>query len=171
MTTPESVIPPGAARLGAIAALDAIVLREVDWKVNDVSAEGGDIDLEAEYNVFHGRAGARLRFQVRSRVTGKRGTTEVFRSVLVHEAYFSLPDGAQATDGELESFGSFTVFFMVFPYIRQFVHLLTGNAGLPALLLAPFRIPVDPATVALPPAQTQTPELPAPAADMAETTE
>jgi preprotein translocase subunit SecB len=164
MTPPDEVSTSGALRLGAIAQLQAIVLRQVDWKAYDVAVSAEEsIDLEAEYNVVHGRSGSTARFQVRSRVTGKLATTEVFRAELVHEAFFEIPEDHGATDDELQAFGSVTVFFMVFPYIREFIHSLTGNAGLPALLLAPFRIPIDPAAgfLQLPAHQeeTSTPEL------------
>lgn len=150
MTFPDPVAASGAMRLGAIADLQAIVLRQVNWTAYDVAVSGEEtIALEAQYNVVHGRSGPRARFQVRSRVIGKVGTAEVFRAELVHEAFFEIPEDEPATDDDLESFGSITVFFMVFPYIREFIHLLTGNAGLPSLLLAPHRIPIDPAAASL----------------------
>jgi preprotein translocase subunit SecB len=146
MTASNTGLPRGALRLGAIASLDAIVLRSVDWKAYNAPAPSEQIVLETEYNLAHGKSGPTVRYQLHSRITGKVGTTEAFRSELVHEAYLSLPaDDATATDEELEEFGRITVFFMVFPYVREFVHLLTGGSGLPAQLLAPVRLPIDPA--------------------------
>jgi hypothetical protein len=73
---------------------------------------------------------------------------------MAHEAFFGLPADDPTTDEEESAFGFVSVFFMVFPYIREFVHLLTGNSGFPALLLTPLRVPIDPA-IGIPRAQPE----------------
>jgi hypothetical protein len=61
-----------------------------------------------------------------------------------HEAFFSVPEGCVTTEEELIAYGSVSVFFMVFPYIREALHSLTGNAGLSPVLLKPLKIPFSP---------------------------
>jgi preprotein translocase subunit SecB len=69
---------------------------------------------------------------------------------VTHEAFFSIPEGFETNDEDLAAFGSISVFFMVFPYIRETLQGLTVNAGVPVLLLKPFKLPVNPADVGLP---------------------
>ena len=70
----------------------------------------------------------------------------------VHEAFFRVPADDPATSEELEAYGAVSVFFMVFPYVREVLQGLTVNAGLPPLLLKPMRIAFDPASGAPSPA-------------------
>jgi preprotein translocase subunit SecB len=152
VTSPGAGSLEAAARLGGVATPRAILLREVNFKTHDIEVRPElaqanaeqSLKLDSDFNVAFGRDGALIRYRVSSTLTGDVESGELFRCELVHEAYFSLPEDYEVSDEELESYGSITVFFMVFPYIREFVHLLTGNAGLPSLMLAPYRLPFDP---------------------------
>jgi hypothetical protein len=136
-----------AGRVGPIAQIEAIILRESQWKAYELSYDGLEqIQVEPEYGVAHGRKAELVRYKVNSKLTGRISAGELFRLEATHEVFFTLDENATVTDDELAAYGAVTVFFMAFPYIRQLLHEMTGNAGLPAVLLKPFLIPIDPST-------------------------
>ena len=148
MTTPTPEEARRAAgRLGQIAEIEALVLRRLHWTTNEVQFDPTlPIKAEPTFNVAQGKTGTLLRYQINASITGRVAAGELLRMESSHEAFFRIPDNDPTTEAELAAFGSVTVFFMVFPYIREELHRLTGNAGLPAILLAPLRVPFDPAT-------------------------
>jgi preprotein translocase subunit SecB len=144
--TPEE-IRNLAARLGHIAEIQAIVLRKLHWSTQDIAFDRDqEMPIETMFNLSQGRAGDLVRYQVNSTITGRGAAGEVFRLEATHEAFFSLPESDTASEQELAAFGTVSVFFMVFPYIRELVHAMTGNAGLPPILLRPLRVPINPAS-------------------------
>ena len=136
-----------AARLGHVAEIQAIVLRKLHWTTQEIAFDpNAPLPVDTMFNVSQGRAGNLLRYQVTSTITGRAEAGEVFRLESTHDAFFSLPETDSATEQELAAFGTVSVFFMVFPYIRELVHSMTGNAGLPPILLRPLRVPINPAS-------------------------
>jgi preprotein translocase subunit SecB len=145
-----------AGRIGAIAEIQALIVRRLHWTVNETPVDPNvPIKPEPTFNIAHGRTGSILRYQVISSITGKVTAGELFRMESTHEAFFSVPDGSDVDESDLEAFGRITVFFMVFPYIRETLQGLTVNAGLPAVLLKPLKLTFSAADVA-PPAPTPT---------------
>ena len=146
MTPTTEEVRKAAGRLGAVAEFEALVLRQLNWTVNQTSVEpGAEMSPKTTFNIAHGRSASLLRFQINSVVTGKVPAGELFRMASTHEGFFRVPEGDPTTEEELGAFGNVSVFFMVFPYIRELLHRLTGDAGLPQLLLKPLRIPFSPA--------------------------
>jgi preprotein translocase subunit SecB len=136
-----------AARLGGVAELKALVVRHLYWSVSEIPFDSTTtITPETNFNVAHGKAGSLLRYQVKTVVGGRIPAGQLFNLEVTHEAFFSVPEGDQTTDKEIDAFGAISVFFMVFPYIRETLQGLTVNAGLPPILLQPFRLPFDPAS-------------------------
>jgi preprotein translocase subunit SecB len=134
-----------AAQVGPSAEIEAIVLREVQWKAYELGFDLSEaIDVIPEFNMAHGQRNSVVRYKVNSKLTGRVHAGEVFRLEATHEAFFKLDESRTFTEDALGAYGAVTVFFMVFPYIRQVLHELTGNAGLPPVLLKPFLVPIDP---------------------------
>jgi preprotein translocase subunit SecB len=133
-----------AARVGPVAQIEAIVLREIQWKAYELAFDPSvPVDVMPDYKLAHGRKDAIVRYKVNSKLTGRVAAGEVFRLESIHEAFFRIDESQILSDDEVEAFGAVSVFFMVFPYVRQLLHELTGNAGLPAILLKPFLLPID----------------------------
>lgn len=136
-----------AGRLGNTAEIQAITLRQLQWNTHELGLEvGEEPNIHPTVNMAHGLRGAVLRYQVRATFTGIVAAGELFRVDSVHDVLFRIPEGDSPSEEELESFGVLSVFFMVYPYLRQELQQLTVNAGLPPVLLRPFRIPFNPAT-------------------------
>ncbi|MGH8995689.1 MAG: hypothetical protein ACRDYB_06620 [Acidimicrobiales bacterium] len=130
-----------------VAEVEAITLRQLQWSTNEIDLQlGEEPDIHPTVNIGHGLRGSLLRYQVRATFTGMISGAELFRIFTVHDVIFRLPEDDQASPEELESFGMVTVWFMVYPYLRQELQSLTTNAGLPPILLRPIRLPFNPGT-------------------------
>lgn len=143
--SPQQVLE-AAGRLGVCAEIEAITLRQLNWTTNEIGVQDGEEpQLQPTITLGHGRKGAMLRYQVKSSFSGVVTNGELFRMEAVHEVFFSIPPDINPDELDLDAFGSVSVFFMVFPYIRELMHRLTVGAGLPPVLLRPFRLPFNPA--------------------------
>jgi preprotein translocase subunit SecB len=150
-----------AGKVGAVAEIQALVVRRLHWTVNETAVDpNASIEPESTFNIAHGKTGPIVRYQINSSITGKVPAGELFRMESTHEAFFSVPEDRSWADLELEAYGKITVFFMVFPYIRETLQGLTVNAGLPPVLLRPMRLTFSAADVA-PPEPTTKPVAPA----------
>jgi len=142
----EYGIRDAAGRLGNIAEIQALVVRNLHWTANEIPLDPSvTISPETTFQFAHGKSGSILRFQIKSFITGKVPAGELFRMECTHEAFFTVPEGDPTTDLELGAFCRVSVFFMVYPFIRETLYGLTGNAGLPVVLLRPWKIPFNPA--------------------------
>jgi preprotein translocase subunit SecB len=149
-----------AGKVGFVAEVQALVVRKLHWTVNQTPVDPNvPIVPEPTFNIAHGRTGSVVRYQVNASITGKVPAGELFRMESTHEAFFSVPEDKNFSDIELEAYGRITVFFMVFPYIRETLQGLTVNAGLPPVLLKPLKLTFSAADVAPPvaPADTTSP--------------
>jgi preprotein translocase subunit SecB len=136
-----------AGRLGGVAQIQAIVLRKLHWTTNETQFDPQvPVQSLPTYNIAHGKASGLIRYQVNASITASVPAGELARMESTHEVFFRLPDGDPTSDLELTAFGSISVFFMVFPYIREELHRLMGMSGLPVILLAPLRVPFEPAS-------------------------
>jgi preprotein translocase subunit SecB len=136
-----------SAYLGALAEIEAIVLRKLHWSANETPFDpNAPVQAQPTYNIGHGMSSGLIRYQVNASITISVPAGELARMESTHDVFFRQTTGDPPTELQLAAFGSVSVFFMVFPYIRQELHRLTGMAGIPPILLAPLRLPFEPAT-------------------------
>jgi preprotein translocase subunit SecB len=129
--------------VGAVAQLHSIVLREIHWKLNELPTPITEqVQITVSANLGHGRSAEFLRYQLGSTVEGSVSIGTVFKMESKHDAAFILPTDASFDDGELEAFGQTSVFLMLFPYLRQTLQIVSAQAGLPSVTLAPVRLPL-----------------------------
>lgn len=54
---------------------------------------------------------------------------------------YTLPEGTDFAEEEIDSFGRTTGVFALYPYAREYIQDVTGRLGLPALTLGLYRMP------------------------------
>src|SRR5258708_502921 len=83
-----------AARIGSVAELQAIVLRELDWDFPETNVPGGlPLSVEPQFEAVIGTTPETIVYKIRTsiRATIADGT-EVFRLASVHQLIFTVPD-------------------------------------------------------------------------------
>lgn len=132
-----------AARLAAVANLEAIILRELHWTFPENAIPGGlPISIGAGFALQVGKMEGNIPYRVSAELAGSvPDHGEFFRLDITYQLVYSVPEVEEFGELELEGFGSTTVLLMAFPYIRQALQDMGGRAGLPSVLLAPLRLP------------------------------
>jgi preprotein translocase subunit SecB len=131
------------ARVAAIAELQAIILRDLNWTFPEKNIPGGLlISIGAQFGIQVGSAPGSVHYRVSADLSGAvPDHGELFQLHVTYQLVFSVPEGEEFSPTELEGYGSATVLFMAFPYVRHALQDMAGRAGLPPLLLAPLRLP------------------------------
>ena len=61
-----------AGKLGAVAEIQALVVRKLHWLVNETPVDPNTpITPEPTFNIAHGKQGLILRYQINSMITGQ----------------------------------------------------------------------------------------------------
>lgn len=131
-------------RVGSVAEIRAIVLRELHWVYNEIAvAPDQAVEIQTHFNMGHGHQDGMVRYELVTTVAGVIPGHELFSFEAKHNAFFAVPADHEFSDQELTAFGRITAFFMLFPYVRETLHTQTTNAGIPPVILAPLRMPFE----------------------------
>jgi hypothetical protein len=134
-----------AARLGARAQLNAVVLRELHWDYPERPVPPGlPISIDSTLGLQAGPGPDFLSYRVSGEFKGVvPDHPDYFTATVVFQLVYGIPSDESYSTEEIEAFGSVTVMMMAFPYLREALQDLGGRAGLPSLLLQPLRIRID----------------------------
>jgi len=135
-----------ASRVAAAAQLQAIILRDLRWTLPEQYIPPGlpiqlRPEFEAELALFPGSIIYKISTNISAPIPDG---TEFFHLSVVYQLVYSLAENMPVSQEEAEAFGSATVMFTVFPYIREILQSTAGRAGLPPILLQPLRVPFVP---------------------------
>jgi preprotein translocase subunit SecB len=132
-----------AGRIGATAQLQAITLRELRWTMPEINIPPGlPIDLRPEFEAQGTVNPGIVAYKIRTVVSGViPDEIEIFQFCVEYHAVFTLPEGLEITQQEVEAFGSMSVMMMLFPYVREALQSTAARAGMPGVTLQPIRAP------------------------------
>jgi preprotein translocase subunit SecB len=134
-----------AARLAGVAEPQSIVLRELRWTVPEKSVPAGlPIDIAPHFSMQHGSADNLISYRVLSSISGMVPELgEIFHLDVTFQLVFSTAGEMSFDERERQAFGSTTVFFMAYPYIREVLQDTASRCGYPGILLRPLRFPIE----------------------------
>lgn len=135
-----------AARVAGAAQLQAIVLRDLQWMYPEQQVAAGlPIELLPAFEAELALPPGLLVYKVTTDIRGLiPDNVELFRLVVTYQLVYSVDEALQVSQEEAEAFGSVTVMFQVFPYVREILQNLAGRAGVGQILLQPIRVPFVP---------------------------
>lgn len=132
-----------AGRVGGVADLVDVRLRRLTFDLGSVPETAEKNEVRADINIAFDRQPGALVYELRCEVVAQPSIGEpLFTADVVLSATYTLPEGVQIENEAVEAFGSVSVTFMLFPYLRELLQSLTTRAGLPALLLNVMRSPL-----------------------------
>jgi preprotein translocase subunit SecB len=131
-----------AARIAAVAQLQAIVLRELDWDFPEINIPAGlPMNFEPQFEALIGTTPDAVVYKIATSIQARiPDGTEIFRLKSVHQLIFSVPEGQEFELEEHQAFASTSALFMAYPYIREVLQSTAAKAGMPMVLLAPLRM-------------------------------
>jgi preprotein translocase subunit SecB len=130
-----------SARIGGSARLSTIGLRELHWKAHDLAVSEPMIDTDANFNIVHVGQDRLVRYRVTLKLKAIAEGQILFELEAAYDAIFELGGDDVYSEEEYQAFGSVSVFFMLYPYLRSVVHRVTVEGGFPPLILAPIQFP------------------------------
>jgi preprotein translocase subunit SecB len=131
-----------AGRLGAIAQLQAIELRSVQFRVEPRLQVTFPMALNVHTNLsVNGSVHEdTLRYGVSAKTAGTLHDGSVLFASEAEYAVVLVAPGVSAREEELAAYGEVSIAPMVFPHVRELFSSLTGRTGLPAVTMPPYRV-------------------------------
>jgi preprotein translocase subunit SecB len=130
-----------ALKVGDRAEIYAIVMRDLEWKVQNNPNDGTSVEVNVEWRAEHSRyEPTSFAYRITAIIDAKTTDVDVYSLSISHELFFRVPSDFEISQDEFEAFGSTTVLQMAYPYIREWVSRLTNGGGVSPLVMPPLRI-------------------------------